>query len=38
MCTSGTGEYIFSILANNANSTTRRVINNIVKAIILDGE
>ncbi|MHC4115016.1 MAG: D-alanyl-D-alanine carboxypeptidase, partial [Planctomycetota bacterium] len=38
VCTPGRGEYIFSILANNANSTTRRVINDIVKAIILDSE
>jgi D-alanyl-D-alanine carboxypeptidase/D-alanyl-D-alanine-endopeptidase (penicillin-binding protein 4) len=38
VCTSGSGEYIFSILANNANSRTRLAINDIVKAIILDGE
>ncbi len=28
------GDYIFSILANNTNSQTRKTINNIVKAIV----
>jgi len=28
------GDYIFSILANNANGKTRKAINDIAKAII----
>jgi len=33
-CSTQKGDYIFSILANNAKGQTRSVINNIVKAII----
>ncbi|MHC4310270.1 MAG: D-alanyl-D-alanine carboxypeptidase/D-alanyl-D-alanine endopeptidase [Planctomycetota bacterium] len=34
VCTTNNGDYIFSILTNNANGNTRPVINNIAKAII----
>ncbi len=34
MCTGRGGDYIFSILANNANGQTRTAINDIVKAIV----
>ena len=34
-CTAG-GDYIFSILANNANGKTRKAVNDIAKAIIDD--
>ncbi len=34
VCSSRGGDYIFSILANNTNSQTRKTINNIVKAIV----
>jgi D-alanyl-D-alanine carboxypeptidase/D-alanyl-D-alanine-endopeptidase (penicillin-binding protein 4) len=34
VCTTGEGDYLFSILANNANGQTREAINNITKAII----
>jgi D-alanyl-D-alanine carboxypeptidase/D-alanyl-D-alanine-endopeptidase (penicillin-binding protein 4) len=34
MCSTNTGDYIFSILANNANGKTRKAINDIAKAII----
>jgi len=34
MCTIKQGDYIFSILANNANSQTRDAINDIAKAIV----
>jgi len=37
VCTTADGDYIFSILANNANGKTRTAINEIAKAII-DGE
>jgi len=33
-CTSGKGDYIFSILAHNANGRTREAINDVVKVII----
>jgi D-alanyl-D-alanine carboxypeptidase/D-alanyl-D-alanine-endopeptidase (penicillin-binding protein 4) len=36
VCTTAEGDYIFSILANNANGKTRTAINNIAKAIIDD--
>ena len=36
LCSTGQGDYIFSILTNNTNGTTRGVINNIAKAIIDD--
>ncbi|MDT8302390.1 MAG: D-alanyl-D-alanine carboxypeptidase/D-alanyl-D-alanine-endopeptidase [Sedimentisphaerales bacterium] len=36
VCSTGQGDYIFSILTNNTNGTTRGVINNIAKAIIDD--
>jgi D-alanyl-D-alanine carboxypeptidase/D-alanyl-D-alanine-endopeptidase (penicillin-binding protein 4) len=38
VCTTEEGDYIFSILANNANGQTREAINNIVKAIIDDAD
>ena len=34
VCSTEGGDYIFSILSNNTNGTTRGVINNIAKAII----
>ena len=34
VCSTADGDYIFSILTNNANGKTRTAINNIVKAII----
>ena len=34
LCTTPNGDYIFSILTNSANGTTRPAINNIAKAII----
>jgi len=34
VCTTVEGDYLFSILANNANGKTRTAINNIAKAII----
>jgi len=34
VCTTPTGDYLFSILANKTNGTTRTAINNIAKAII----
>jgi len=34
LCTTAKGDYIFSILANNANGRTRTAINDIAKAII----
>jgi D-alanyl-D-alanine carboxypeptidase/D-alanyl-D-alanine-endopeptidase (penicillin-binding protein 4) len=34
VCSTDAGDYIFSILVNNANGQTRTVINNIAKAII----
>jgi len=34
VCSTGRGDYIFSILSNNTNGKTRGVINNIAKAII----
>ena len=34
ICSSDGGDYIFSILANNANAHTRRAINDIAKAIV----
>lgn len=34
VCATGKGEYIFSILTNNANGKTRDAINDIAKAII----
>jgi D-alanyl-D-alanine carboxypeptidase/D-alanyl-D-alanine-endopeptidase (penicillin-binding protein 4) len=34
ICTTGQGDYIFSILANNTNSRTRKALNDIAKAII----
>ena len=37
ICTASDGDYIFSILANNANGKTRKAINDIAKAIIDDG-
>jgi len=36
ICSSRRGDYIFSILANNANGLTRKAINDIAKAIIDD--
>jgi D-alanyl-D-alanine carboxypeptidase/D-alanyl-D-alanine-endopeptidase (penicillin-binding protein 4) len=33
VCSTGQGDYIFSILANKANARTRRAINDIAKAI-----
>ncbi|MHC4642576.1 MAG: D-alanyl-D-alanine carboxypeptidase/D-alanyl-D-alanine endopeptidase [Planctomycetota bacterium] len=36
ICTTPAGDYLFSILANKANGTTRTAINNIAKAIIDD--
>jgi D-alanyl-D-alanine carboxypeptidase/D-alanyl-D-alanine-endopeptidase (penicillin-binding protein 4) len=36
VCSTGQGDYIFSILANNTNGKTRGVINDIAKAIIDD--
>jgi len=36
VCTTENGDYIFSILTNNANGQTRDTINDIVKAIIDD--
>lgn len=38
LCCTEHGDYIFSILANNANGQTREAINNIVKAIIDDAD
>ncbi|MHC4396248.1 MAG: D-alanyl-D-alanine carboxypeptidase/D-alanyl-D-alanine endopeptidase [Planctomycetota bacterium] len=38
VCSTVEGDYIFSILANNANGRTRKVINDITKAIIDDAE
>jgi D-alanyl-D-alanine carboxypeptidase/D-alanyl-D-alanine-endopeptidase (penicillin-binding protein 4) len=38
VCTTTEGDYIFSILANNANGQTRQIINNIVKAVIDDAD
>jgi len=37
LCSSNSGDYIFSIIANQANGQTRQAINDIVKAIIDDG-
>jgi len=34
ICSTTEGDYIFSILTNNSSGRTRRVINDIVKAII----
>ena len=34
VCSTGRGDYIFSILANNTNGQTRTVLNKIAKAII----
>jgi D-alanyl-D-alanine carboxypeptidase/D-alanyl-D-alanine-endopeptidase (penicillin-binding protein 4) len=34
ICCTDSGDYIFSILANNTNSQTRKAINDIAKAII----
>jgi D-alanyl-D-alanine carboxypeptidase/D-alanyl-D-alanine-endopeptidase (penicillin-binding protein 4) len=34
VCTTSNGDYIFSILTNSANGTTRPAINDIAKAII----
>ncbi|MBN2456025.1 MAG: D-alanyl-D-alanine carboxypeptidase/D-alanyl-D-alanine-endopeptidase [Sedimentisphaerales bacterium] len=34
LCTTEAGDYIFSILANNANGQTRKALNNIAKAVI----
>jgi len=34
VCTTENGDYIFSILTNNANGQTRDTINDIVKAIM----
>jgi len=36
VCTTDDGDYIFSIITNNANGKTRTAINNIAKAIIDD--
>jgi len=36
VCIASDGDYIFSILANNANGKTRKAINDIAKAIIDD--
>jgi D-alanyl-D-alanine carboxypeptidase/D-alanyl-D-alanine-endopeptidase (penicillin-binding protein 4) len=36
LCSTDEGDYIFSILANNANDKTRNAINDIAKAIIDD--
>jgi D-alanyl-D-alanine carboxypeptidase/D-alanyl-D-alanine-endopeptidase (penicillin-binding protein 4) len=36
ICTTPAGDYLFSILANKTNGTTRTAINNIAKAIIDD--
>jgi len=36
ICTTSDGDYIFSILTNNANGKTRKTINDIAKAIIDD--
>ena len=36
ICSTAKGDYLFSILANNANGKTRTAINNIAKAIIDD--
>ena len=36
VCSTADGDYIFSILTNNANGRTRTAINNIAKAIIDD--
>ncbi|MHC4665113.1 MAG: D-alanyl-D-alanine carboxypeptidase/D-alanyl-D-alanine endopeptidase [Planctomycetota bacterium] len=38
LCSTANGDYIFSILANNANARTRAAINNIVKTIIDDAD
>jgi len=38
LCSTEEGDYIFSILANNANDKTRNAINDIAKAIIDDVE
>jgi len=38
VCTTVEGDYLFSILANNANGKTRTAINNIAKAIIDDND
>ncbi len=38
VCTTGEGDYLFSILANNANSQTREAINDIVETIIDDAD
>jgi len=38
ICSTAGGDYIFSILANNANGQTRAVINDIAKAIIDDAD
>ena len=38
LCSTGQGDYIFSILANNTNGQTRGVINDIAKAIIDDAD
>ena len=37
VCIASDGDYIFSVLANNANGKTRKAINDIAKAIIDDG-
>jgi hypothetical protein len=34
ICTTMEGDYIYSVLANNANGPTRTAINDIAKAII----
>ena len=38
VCSTAQGDYIFSILANNANGQTREAINDIAKAIIDDAD
>ncbi len=38
ICDTASGEYIFSILTNKANGRTRTAINDIVKAIINEGD
>ena len=38
LCSTAGGDYVFSILANNTNGQTRKIINNVAKAIIDDAE
>jgi len=38
ICSTISGDYIFSILTNNANAQTRNAINDIAKAIIDEGD